>query len=156
MSLVVKYVNGRNPLISDLQGDPNVESDCDEHIPGVQDELPSAKGKKKETRAVLITGSFSAYVRLDISSLSRKKRRAFQLEIFVLLPLHRHDPVRTPQVTRRRLTLEFHLQQHDSSGPSPLLTEDHLCSCEPGKVTSNEKFGNDINALNQAGNPASL
>ena len=63
---VVKYVKGGNPPISDLEGDANVESDCDGHISGVNGELPDAK-EKKETRAVLITGSFSAYVRFNFT-----------------------------------------------------------------------------------------
>ena len=72
MSPVVKYVKGRNHLISDLEGDVNVESDCDGHIPGLEDELHNAKEEKKETRAVLITGSFSAYVHSVVSSSFRK------------------------------------------------------------------------------------
>ena len=72
MSPVVKYVKGRNPLISDLEGDVNVESDCDGDILGLKDELHNAKDEKKETRAVFITGSFSAYVQSVISSSFRK------------------------------------------------------------------------------------
>jgi hypothetical protein len=64
----------------------------------------------------------------------------FQLEIPVLLPLHRRDPFRTPQVTGCRLSLEFHQQQHSGKGPSPLLTEEYICSCETGEVTFDEKF----------------
>lgn len=58
---MVKYVKGRDPLIKDLEGYVNVESDCDEYMV-----LPDAMEGKGETRAVLITGSFSAYVHLEI------------------------------------------------------------------------------------------
>ena len=70
MYLVIKYVKGRNPLMSDLQEDANVESDCDEDIPEVQNELQNPKEEKKETRAVLITGSFSAYAHFNVPSFS--------------------------------------------------------------------------------------
>jgi hypothetical protein len=51
MILVIKYVEGGSTLVNDLEGDANVESDC-EGYGGVNSE--------KESRAVLITGSFSA------------------------------------------------------------------------------------------------
>ena len=97
MSLVVKYIKGRTPLMKDLEGDANVESDCEEGVPGVKCELRDPEGGE-ETRAVLITGSSSAYVHFDISSFSQEKRCVFQLEIPFLLLLHRYDLVRTPQV----------------------------------------------------------
>lgn len=59
---MVKYLKGRNPLISDLEGGVNVESDCEGDSPKVTDELLEAKEEGEEpTRAVLTTGSFSAY-----------------------------------------------------------------------------------------------
>ena len=70
MFLVVKYVKGRNPPISDLEGDFNVESDCDGDIPGAEDAMGNAE-ETRQTRAVLITGSFSAYVYFDISLFRR-------------------------------------------------------------------------------------
>ena len=66
---MVKYVKGQSPLISDLEGDVNVESDCDGDTPEGENELANTK---EETRAVLITGSFSAYVRFGLTSLFRK------------------------------------------------------------------------------------
>ena len=63
---VVKYLKGRNPLIKDLEGDVNVESDCDEDVVEVKDKLPDTREGEGETRAVLITGSFSAYVHFEI------------------------------------------------------------------------------------------
>ena len=70
LSLVVKYVKGRNPVIKDLEGHVNMESDCDGDVVGAKDELPIVKEGKEEHRAVLITGSFSACVHSDIQSLS--------------------------------------------------------------------------------------
>ena len=62
MSLVVKYLKGQD-IASDLEGDVNVESDCNGDLQGVGDELPDVKdGEEEETRAVLTTGSLSAYV----------------------------------------------------------------------------------------------
>ena len=59
---VVKYLEGGN-LSNGTDGDANAESDCEEGSPTVEDE-PSKAGESKEeqTRAVLTTGSFSAYV----------------------------------------------------------------------------------------------
>jgi len=61
---VVKYLKGRNTLIRDLKGgDLNLESDYEGDSTGVGLETPEMKeGEEEETRAVLITGSFSACV----------------------------------------------------------------------------------------------
>ena len=60
---MVKYLRGRNYVINDLEGGSNIESDCEGDSTGVGSETTEAKeGKEEETRAVLITGSFSAWV----------------------------------------------------------------------------------------------
>jgi hypothetical protein len=58
---VVKYLKGRNALINDLEGDVNVESDCEGDSTGAGMKHRREE-KEEQTRAVLITGSFSAYV----------------------------------------------------------------------------------------------
>ena len=58
--LVVKYVKGGSVPVNDLEGYINVESDCEDHSMGIW----GRKSKEIESRAVLITGSFSAYVSL--------------------------------------------------------------------------------------------
>jgi len=59
---VVKYLKGRNTLISDLGGDSNVESDCEDDSTGSASEaLETTEEHGEEARAVLVTGSFSAY-----------------------------------------------------------------------------------------------
>ena len=63
MFLVVKYLKGRNVLISDLEGGVNVDSDCEGDFTGAGDGASNGEQNEEETRAVLITGSFSAYVR---------------------------------------------------------------------------------------------
>ena len=69
----MKYLKGQNAMINDLEGDLNVESDCEGDSMGVGLETLTIKEEKEEeTRAVLITGSFSAYVRfLPSSSVER-------------------------------------------------------------------------------------
>jgi len=57
---VVKYLRGKNTLVNDLEGDPNVDSDCEGDTTGAYDE--TLKEENEESRAVLIAGSFSAYV----------------------------------------------------------------------------------------------
>ena len=56
----MKYLKGRNAPINDLEGGVNVESDCENYSTNVSGWI--SKEKNEETRAVLITGSFSAYV----------------------------------------------------------------------------------------------
>ncbi|KAF9645626.1 hypothetical protein BDM02DRAFT_3119977 [Thelephora ganbajun] len=59
LNKLVKYLKGWNPLVSDLERDVNIESDCEGESPT---ETPTTKEEKEEpTRAVLITGSFSAW-----------------------------------------------------------------------------------------------
>ena len=63
---MVKYLKGQNVTINDLEGDLRVESDCECDSTGVELEAQTTEEKKEElqeTRAVLLTGSFSAYVR---------------------------------------------------------------------------------------------
>jgi len=73
---VIRYLSlkGRHPPINDLEGDFNVESDCDEDFRGTKDETSKAKEEKEEqTRAVFSTGSFSAYV--DFLALSPPREK---------------------------------------------------------------------------------
>jgi len=72
---VVKYLDlkGRHPLMNDLEGDLNVESDCEGDLPEAKDETSETKEKEEQVRAVLITGSFSAYVDLPVLSQSREE-----------------------------------------------------------------------------------
>jgi hypothetical protein len=64
---VVKYLKGRNTQINDLEGDLNVESDCEGDATGVKLETPTTKEKEDEICAVLITGSLSAFVHFPTS-----------------------------------------------------------------------------------------
>jgi hypothetical protein len=71
---VIKYLKGGNTLINDLEGDVNVESDCEGDLTGTGDETPKAKEEKEEQiRVVLITGSFSAYVHSSVLPSPREK-----------------------------------------------------------------------------------
>ena len=58
---MIKYLKGRNTLISDLKGDLSLESDYEDSSTEVGVETPKMKKDEEEMRAVLITGSFSAY-----------------------------------------------------------------------------------------------
>jgi hypothetical protein len=70
---VVKHLEGRDALINDLEGEVNVESDCEGELAGACDGAPNKEEAEEETRAVLITGSFAAYVRNLVSSSHRGK-----------------------------------------------------------------------------------
>ena len=67
ISLVVKYLIGENASSNDLEGDANVESDCEGDPPVANGEAPEADEGKEQVRAVLITGSFSAYALVHCS-----------------------------------------------------------------------------------------
>ena len=58
---MVKYIKGRNVPINDLEGGVNVDSDCEGYSIGAGGEALKEE-QTGETRAVLITGSFSACV----------------------------------------------------------------------------------------------
>ena len=66
---MVKYLKGRDTLVNDLEGDSNVESDCEDDSAGSESE--TKEEKEEEIRAVLVTGSFSAYVHSLTSSSCR-------------------------------------------------------------------------------------
>jgi len=60
---VVIRLDGRNASIGCTGGDVNVDSDCEGDSAGVGDGAPQTKEEEEEqARAVLTTGSFSAYV----------------------------------------------------------------------------------------------
>jgi hypothetical protein len=71
---VIKYLKGRNGPTNYLEGDINVDSDCEGESTGISDETSKTREKMEdEIRAVLITGSFSACVRCPAPSSRREK-----------------------------------------------------------------------------------
>jgi len=96
---VVKHLKDRKAITNDLEGYANVDSDC-EGEPAEAEDGMSKEEENEETRAVLIAGSFSAYVRPFTPPPRLLKRRVLQLEIPFLLPLHRHDLVCSSQIAR--------------------------------------------------------
>lgn len=59
---MVKRFHGRDSLINHLEGDVNVDSDCEDDSIGVNVRILKEENEE-ESRAVLITWSFSACVR---------------------------------------------------------------------------------------------
>ena len=57
---MVKYLNGRNTPMNDLEGDINVESDCEDNSTAAGDGTLKNEENEEEIRAVLTVGSFSA------------------------------------------------------------------------------------------------
>ena len=58
---MVRCLGGRNIAVNDLEGGSNIESDCEgDPTEGVPETAEMKEGKEEKTRAVLITGSFSA------------------------------------------------------------------------------------------------
>ena len=55
---MVKYLEGRDTPVSDLEANANIESDYEEGSPSV---LKEKENQSEENRAVFITGSYSAY-----------------------------------------------------------------------------------------------
>jgi len=61
--VVVKHLKDRKPLANDLEEYANVDSDCEDESTEAENGTLK-EDEKEETRAVLIAGSFSAYVYL--------------------------------------------------------------------------------------------
>ena len=126
---MVKYLKGQNTPVSDLEGNVNIESDCEGGSSDVTERKQKAKEENgEETHAVLITGSFSAYALFYPASFSVEMTGIPQLEISLLLPLHRRNPVCTPKITRCRYSFEFHPRKDSGDGTPSLLSEEHLRS----------------------------
>ena len=68
---MVNYVRSRNTLVNDLEG-LNIESDCESDRTGGSHGTQAVK-EEEEIRAVLITGSFAAYVHFPASPSGREK-----------------------------------------------------------------------------------
>ena len=58
---MVKYLEDEKSTITDLEGDINVESDCESDSTGADGKSEKEK-EEGGNRAVLVVGSFSAYV----------------------------------------------------------------------------------------------
>ena len=59
---MVKYLEVEKTLMGDLEGDVNVESDCEDDSSGTGDVKSEKEREGEESRTVLVVGSFSAYV----------------------------------------------------------------------------------------------
>lgn len=60
---VVECIQGQNPLASDMEEGGDVDSDLEDDLPEARDELPQKEEGEEQSRATLIIGSFSTYVR---------------------------------------------------------------------------------------------
>ena len=70
-AIVVKYLGDQDPYLGNSEVDADVESDCEGDSPEVTNESPERKGELELLpRAVLTTGSFSAYVHSHFLSAS--------------------------------------------------------------------------------------
>ena len=96
---MVKYRRDRDPVVGDPLGDVGVESDCEGRPSKVPDGVPGVPkgGETALPRAVLTVGSFSAYEYFRPSILSTWLKQLIpQVEISILLLLHKRDLVRSP------------------------------------------------------------
>ena len=59
---MVIYLKGRNALVNYLEGDANADSECEGDSRGVGNGASTTEEGEEQARAVLTTGSFSAYV----------------------------------------------------------------------------------------------
>ena len=73
LSTVVNHAKSQNALVNDLEGGLNVESDCESDSTEVSHGTLGVKKEEEETRAVLITGSFAAYVLFPTSTSGRER-----------------------------------------------------------------------------------
>ena len=139
MPPVVKRLKGRKGLTNDVDESVNADSDCE----GEDDSTGTDGGALKdegneETRAILIAGSFSAYVRL-LTRPHTCRNDALQVEVSLFLSLHGHYLVRSSQISRRRLSLGSHSGEHHSRCAPSLFTEEHLRFGKLGETTPDRR-----------------
>jgi len=128
-------------MINDLEGELNVESDCEDDSTESECETPKMTEEQgDETRAVLIMGSFSAYVHFFAYLHLERNVGILQLESSVLLSLHGYNLVRSPQIARCRPSVGAHPRKDCGGGTASMLAEEHLRSCELGETTVNQMF----------------
>lgn len=129
---MVRSAKGRDTLVNELEGDVGVESDCEDGSPEFKDEVL----RKEQTRAVLTTGSFSAYVHFISPACVEREMTVPQLEISFLLPLYGHDPVRSPQIARPRLSLGIHSPKDGNGGATSMLAKECIRPVQPSETTA--------------------
>lgn len=132
----MKYLKGQNALVQHLEGDDNLDSDCDDD-PTVTSNGTSKEEQGEEEERAVLARSFSACVHFLASSLRRGEQRVLQLEISLLLSLHRCDLVRPPQIPGCRLPPGSH-PRTDNGGCTPsVFAEEHLRSGKFCEATLN-------------------
>ena len=62
------------------------------------------------------------------------------MEVFVFLPLHGRDLVRSAPLTRRRAPLELYSSKHRGENARTLLAKKHICSRSPGEANPDWKL----------------
>ena len=73
---MVEYIQGQNHLANDMEGEGDVDSDLEGDLPEARDELPQTEEGEEQSRAALIIGSFSAYVRSRICICLKRNNRS--------------------------------------------------------------------------------
>ena len=126
---MVKYLNRKSILDYDLEGDFNVESDCEGDLSSAKKETLEAEDEEEEeTRAVLITGSFAAYVCFN-NVLSSSNFELFSWKsLFFYRCTDAVSFTPPPQITRCRPSLGLHPRKDGDNGTPSLLAEEHLSS----------------------------
>ena len=91
------------------------------------------RGKKKPVQFLPSGHSQRAYTFFSHSSLKRNDKFE-QLEVSVLLSLHRQDPVRSSKIPRCRPSLELPPRKDHCNGTSSLLAKEHIRSGQLGGI----------------------
>ena len=140
---MVKYRGDRDPVVGEPEVDAGVESDCEGDSSEVADGIPGMRegGETALPRAVLTIGSFSAYEYSRPSILSIwLKLQIPQVEISILLLLHKRDLVRSPQISRSRFSQGLHPQKDSGDGSPALLPKEYIRPGKSGAAASDGEF----------------
>ena len=106
-----------------------------------RDSVRKHRGQRKTTKNLSVRfSSLGHFQRMELSTLpfSWNEWWASQLEITFLLSLHRPDLVRSPQIPRRRLSVEVRPREHGRGSTPSLLTEEYLCFSKFGEAALNQ------------------
>ena len=153
---MVKYLKGRNAPMNDLEGGVNVDSDCEGDLAGAGDGASNEEQNEEETRAVLITGSFSAYVRFSPHSDAGRNNGSpswKSLFFYRCTDVISFAPLKSQGIEPR---LDYIRQQTTADAPPPCSPKSIYALASLVSRPSIEFLRHETNASDQARNPTPL
>ena len=154
--LGVIRLDGRSPSTSHLWGTADVDSDCEGDSTGIGDGTSQTKEKEEQARAVLTTGSFSAYVHLP-SCIRLVRNDEFcswkSLFFYRCTDIISFAPLRSQGVDSR---LNYIRERNATTAPPPCSPKSIYVLASLVRKPSIRRLTHDTDASIEAGNTAPL